>query len=240
MLYSLFIYNTNALFFIYLMDRILLKCNISQQRESTRWFQLHAIVNMWIVYFVYNDVIECLFDPTKSNEMNSSEWGRSFALSLHIYHSLVFTLRREDWYHHITSVFLCAPMCIINNTKAVSFNYFFCTGLPGAIDYSILSLVRTKYISKIKQKKIASYLNTYIRMPGGCTGAYLIFKDAFQPTETHLNRILLAFIIYCNSLYYGNQAIGSFYTTKAENTILKNIENKSKQRNYKYIIDKLI
>ena len=71
MLYSLFIYNTNALFFIYLMDRILLKCNISQQRESTRWFQLHAIVNMWIAYFVYKDVIECLYDPTKSNEINS-------------------------------------------------------------------------------------------------------------------------------------------------------------------------
>ena len=62
------------------------------------------------------------------------------------------------------------------------------------------TLVRTKYISRIKQKQIASYLNTYIRMPGGCIGSYLVFKDAFQPTETLLNRILLAFIIYCNSL----------------------------------------
>lgn len=231
-LYTVLVYNINAFFLIYLIDRILLKCNISQKRESTRWFQLHTIINICIAYSVYEDIVICLYDPTKSNETTITEWGRSFALSLHIYHSIIYKLRREDWYHHIISVFLCAPMCIINNTKAVSFSYFFCTGLPGAIDYATLSLVRTNYITRIKQKQIASYLNTYVRMPGGGLGAYLIFKDAFQPTEIHINRIVLAFLMYLNSFYYGNQAIGSYYKAKTEDIVFKNVENKSKQRNY--------
>ena len=229
------VYNVNAFCIIYILDSLLVKLNISRHRESTRWFQLHAIVNSWVAFFVAPDVIDCLLDPVKSNQITVTEWGRSFALSLHIYHAIFFTLRLEDWYHHIISVFLCSPMCVVNNTKAVSLCYFFCTGLPGAIDYTILSLVRTKYVTRVKQKQIASYLNTYLRMPGGCIGSYLIFKDAFQPTETYINRLFLAFLMYLNSFYYGNQAIGSYYTLKSENAILKNIENKSKQRNYNII-----
>ena len=38
--------------------------------------------------------------------------------------------------------------------------------------------------------------------------------------------------MYLNSFYYGNQAIGSYYKAKTEDIVFKNVENKSKQRNY--------
>ena len=109
-------YNMNAFFIIFLID-LFLKTICYSIKENIRWFQLHSIVNWIIVYFTYNDFIICMKNPNDSTKLIENEWGRSFALSLHIYHCLAFSLRKEDWIHHISSVFISCPMLIINNIK---------------------------------------------------------------------------------------------------------------------------
>ena len=190
-------------------DKILIHINSKHIRESTRWFQLHSIMNCIITWFAYPDVVECLFYPQNSNQISNNNWSRSFALSLHIYHSIVYTLRYEDWMHHILSVFLTAPFCIINNTKNMSVVYFFCTGLPGAIDYFMLNLVRTNYILKKRQKTTCSIINAYLRMPGGCYGGLLLLKDSYHAGVFGIDKAIMALVFYCNSVYYGKQAIES-------------------------------
>lgn len=202
--------NLYCIVIMYQIDALLRYFQPKNQKESIRWFQLHAIINMIITALTASDILECMQDPTRSNDIVETDWPRSLALSLHIYHCLAYTPRIEDWYHHIISVFLCAPMCIMNNTKAIAFNYFFCTGFPGGIDYIMLSLVKTNHVTRMTQKYMASLLNAYIRMPGGCIGAYLIFKDAFQPAGIRIDRIALSMIMYGNSTFYGRQAICSY------------------------------
>jgi len=87
--------------------------------------------------------------------------------------------------------------------------YFFCTGLPGMIDYTVLALVKNGRVMRLTQKKIYSYINPYVRMPGGTFAASLILQDAFQSggDVKHYTCLALATIVFTNSAYYGKQAI---------------------------------
>lgn len=89
----------------------------------------------------------------------------------------------------------------------------FCTGLPGAVDYTVLSLVKAGRMVKKRQKQIASFLNAYIRMPGGVFCAGLLFKDGLKIYSTNiagLELLLLSIMVYGNSCFYGKQAMENY------------------------------
>jgi hypothetical protein len=137
----------------------------------------------------------------------------NIACTLHIYHCLFFKIRFEDWVHHILSCFIFAPTCIKFSSKGLSVFYFFCTGLPGAVDYTVLSLVKAGCMVKKRQKQIASALNAYIRMPGGVFCAGLLFKDGLKIYSTNiagLELLLLSMMVYGNSCFYGKQAMENY------------------------------
>ena len=118
-----------------------------------------------------------------------------------------------DLYHHFISVFLCTPLCYVYNKKGLACYLFFNTGLPGGIDYLLLVLVKNNKIKGLTEKKINSYLNTYIRMPGGLITSYLVYKDAYQYNNSVLitmGMYLLSFIIYMNSAFFGKLAIENY------------------------------
>jgi hypothetical protein len=122
-------------------------------------------------------------------------------------------LRFEDWAHHFLSCFIFAPTCAKFTSKGLSVFYFFCTGLPGAVDYTVLSLVKDGRMAKKSQKRIASSLNAYIRMPGGVFCAGLLFKDGVNIYSTNIAGLELIFIsimIYANSCFYGKQAMENY------------------------------
>ena len=66
----------------------------------------------------------------------------------------------------------CGTLCYILKT-IISFALFFLSGLPGAIDYMLLYLVKTNKINSISEKKIYTFLSAYIRAPG-CTYTLVI------------------------------------------------------------------
>ena len=173
------------------------------------WFQLHSAINFFIAYWSFKDVIECLLDPNTSREIITHKIAGSLAFTLHFYHMFFFKLRLLDWYHHILSVFICTPMALLYTKKGFAFYCFFCTGFPGAIDYALLALIKNNIIAKDIEKRVNSNLNAYIRMPGGVIGSLLIFKDgwiAVTPLEFWSNTSL-AFLVYINTCYFGQQAI---------------------------------
>lgn len=207
LLHFLFI-NVTCFFVIYLFDSLLKKVNC-----KSRWFTLHAITNYMIAVTTFSDVLACIANPLVSVHPMTLDIAGNIACTLHIYHCVLFKIRFEDWMHHILSCFIFTPTCIKFSSKGLSVFYFFCTGLPGAVDYTVLSLVKAGRMVKKRQKQIASSLNAYIRMPGGVFCAGLLFKDGLKIFSTNINGlelILLAIMIYVNSCYYGKQAMENY------------------------------
>ncbi len=200
--------NIACMLVIYLLDGLL-----KRMECKSRWFALHAITNYIIAAITFTDVLACIENPLISSQPMTLEIAGNLACTLHIYHCIFFKIRFEDWMHHILSCFIFAPTCVKFSSKGLSVFYFFCTGLPGAIDYTVLSLVKAGRIVKKRQKQIASSLNAYIRMPGGVFCAGLLFKDGVNIYLTNIagiELILLSIMIYGNSCFYGKQAMENY------------------------------
>ena len=195
----------------------------TNKNTKEQWFQLHAFINACIVYFSYNDVYDCLMNPSVSIQPCSNLFAGSFALMLHGYHSYAYQMTYIDKLHHGISVFLATPLCLLYQTRGISMYYFFGTGLPGGIDYFLLSLVKQKKLDSIKEKKINSYLNTFIRIPGLVLASYLIWKDAIQhPSKIiHYSNRLLALLVFLNGTIFGKMAIENYKERSLENKIHK-------------------
>ena len=204
---SFIFYNITSFFIIFCAHKSLCLFN-----KEAIWFQLHAVINCIVALCSYSDVFACLNDPSKSNEDLSFYLAPCMVLMLHLYHVLFFKLRSTDWVHHVGSCFVCIPMSLNYPKKGMAFYCFFCSGFPGAIDYTLLALYKNNYCPKIVEKKVNAYLNSYIRIPGGIVGSYLIYKDSFfmETSILHYSNIILSFLIYANTCYYGKEAIENY------------------------------
>ena len=183
------------------------KLNISQ---STRWFFLHSIINWFVVYYSINDVGTCLL---KNNECHKITWNDNstkvynYAFLLHIYHCIFFKLNADDYLHHFMMVAICGTLCYMLQSIISSFALFFLSGLPGAIDYMLLYLVKRNKINTLTEKKIYTYLSAYLRAPG-CTITLLIGFNGlidFYYKNEELNfyiLLLTIMIIFWNGQYY--------------------------------------
>jgi hypothetical protein len=172
----------------------------------TRWFQLHSIINIIIVYIIYIDVINLFSNPLKSIRMVDTKLDYYFILWLHVYHIFISKLTFMDVWHHILFVGTGIIPCILfYNTNLIKICSFTLCGLPGAIEYGTLSLVKHNKIKSITQKKIVSYIYNYMRYPitiYSSTLTYISYKQELIKNEN------VYLIIYVNLLLIFN---GSFY-----------------------------
>lgn len=197
-----------AFMLIYVLDKVIINYN-----KNGRWFQLHAVVNIIIACLTFSDVKDCILHPHLSSEIIPLQHSAFLALILHSYHCFMFKIRYDDWIHHISSVFITTPIFIYYPCKGTSFFLFVTTGLPGAIDYIGLAFYKNNMISKYRQKNINWLTNAYLRMPGGAICSFLLFKDSvFNGIYQNVNilKLLLSFVCYSNTSYYGIQAIQNF------------------------------
>lgn len=205
--------------FIYLLDYFLCK----YYTDKARWFQLHSMANLFVCIFCISDIISIFYDVNQSAMPLTDYIGGSFALQVHLYHTLNFPLTTMDKYHHISSVFLCFPPSMIFNKKILSLFYFIGTGLPGGIDYLLLTLVKNGKLDYLKEKKYNSYINAYIRMPGGAICSFLTFSASLN-NDILLERLcgyFLSFIVFTNTAFFGKLAIEN-YVERLENNKIKN------------------
>ena len=205
--------------FIYLLDHLLCK----YYTDKARWFQLHSLSNLFVCIFCISDIISIVYDVNEAAMPLTGYVGGSFALQVHLYHTLNFPLTTMDKYHHISSVFLCFPPSMVFNKKILSLFYFIGTGLPGGIDYLLLTLVKNGKLDYLKEKKYNSYINAYIRMPGGAICSFLTFNASLN-NDILLEKIsgfFLSFIVFVNTAFFGKLAIEN-YVERLENKIKKN------------------
>jgi len=187
-------------FLIYFLDLSIIRLGY-----KGRWFQLHSLINIAVCYLTYDDMIVCFNNPNHSIKKLDNIFYLYIILVTHMYHCVAFKIRFEDWVHHITSVLIPTPIFIIYPIKSISVGCFFTCGLPGAIDYMMLTLQKNDVIQKNIQKMMSTYLNTYIRVPGSIVSVYLLYKDSVI-LDSYLIKCL-ACIVYINACFYGKQSI---------------------------------
>ena len=198
--------------FIYLLDTL-----IKYTKTNSPWFDLHCIVNFLIVIFCFNDVYLCFENPNNSVLImdENTQIASCLCFCLHLYHTIAYKLKPMDVFHHYLFIFIATPLYIIYSYKGSALIYFFNSGLPGGIDYMLLSFVKNKKINYMVEKKVNSYLNSYIRMPGGFITSYIILKDGIYFGDTRLySNIILSGLIFYNSAYFGKLAIENYVERK--------------------------
>ena len=136
--------------------------------------------------------------------------------SFHLYHSLYFKLTKTDIIHHVSTAFLSTPLIITYHRYPTAIvGVWFMSGLPGAIDYFLLWLVKMGYFDSMLEKKIYVWLSVWIRAPGcvvTCTlqlGFYNII-DKLSMVEIMVI-IWDTSIVYLNGIYFMHDTVSKYY-----------------------------
>lgn len=184
------------------------KLYMTEYSQKCRWFLLHALCNLYIMYYSYSNLVICLRNPLYCSitpwDDNST---RAFLMCtfLHLYHCFFFQLSKDDIIHHGMMLFIAGPITYRVNTISSISSLFFLSGLPGFIDYSLLWLFKCFKLNNKIRKYIFVMVNLLIRSPGCLLIAYI------NVLNYTIESLILTIIIYWNSQFYLNQAYESYY-----------------------------
>lgn len=140
------------------------------------YYLLHSVHNGIIVYLTGEEVFYSLTNFNYVLTGNKNLLALEYVFALHLYHLALYwrNFRLDDWLHHILMIGIALPIGWIAESRSLlGYSLFFTTGLPGGIDYILLFLCRNNLLNKRYEKRINSWLNTWIRSPGCISHATL-------------------------------------------------------------------
>ncbi len=146
--------------------------------------------------------------PIKMAEPYSLEWffGQTFPIPVlnvasgHLYHILFFSTTASDIYHHLFFVALMSAMNLIGDYGyARNIIPFVLSGLPGIIEYIIMSLYKFDYLNKRIMRYCVTIMHSLLRLPLSilifCSLFYqIIFNENVTNPIMTLTVIILLFI----------------------------------------------
>lgn len=154
---------------------------LNQVIPEAKYFLVHTITNGIIVYFSYECFFEFFQDPFKSTFCLSgvckNQIPNLLTFSIHIYHMLNYKMKPIDLIHHYPSFIGNIINIVYPSGPLQNYTFMFIMGVPGMIDYGLLTLVKYKKIDKNFEKKINSCLNLYIRSPGLLISSFSLFQS---------------------------------------------------------------
>lgn len=202
------IYFINIAFMILLFDflsiittKIINKNIIINNNPNIRWFFIHSCSNILITYYSADDLINCLINI---NNINDIAWSNNsyntFWISIltHLYHIIFFKLTNDDILHHFTMVLIAGTIGYSQKSIICPAALFFLSGLPGAIDYFCLYLVKLDLMKKEDEKIIYLYLTTFLRSPGTCILSFINIYNNYNNLLPIINSVL----VFWNGQYY--------------------------------------
>lgn len=192
--------------------------------QNVRWFFIHFVINTFITIYGFHDL---KFSLTNISQCVTKEWTNGIELYilvvvLHIYHIMHFKLNKLDWLHHISMAIISAPVIFIYNRKCTAVvGLWFTSGLPGAIDYLLLWLVKMGYYDKELEKKIYIYINVWLRSPG-CIYATILQLNFINYIDIMSYKEILAycwliFILFWNGQFFMHTTLKDYYTSRLRN-----------------------
>ena len=194
--------------------------------RKSRWFQLHSVTNIIIVCIIYNDIIDLFHKPITNIRAVSSHLDCYFIIILHIYHLfIVKELTILDYIHHVIFIgFGVIPCIIVINNNITKIGFFATCGLPGAIEYFGLCLVKHNKMDSLTQKRAMAIIYNYIRCPlciFCISTTYIGYMETDHIDESLFLVLYITFIVYLNGTFYNKLTIENwakhYYNNKYRN-----------------------
>lgn len=215
------IYNKEVTYFIFnqslfIMFDVILSIIIG---TKSRWYQLHVIGNSIVTFNIINSIYNLYRDPYNNYRLLDDHYNSYLILNLHIHHILFFKLNVMDYFHHIVFVLLgIVPTILYINTNQIYFGYIACSGIPGIIEYSVLTLMKNNIITQYKQKKINAFIYNYIRYPmcvyGACTNIIMTRYNKILKKDNIYITIYINILLFLNGTIFNQLTLATYYKTK--------------------------
>ena len=175
---------------------------------STRWFFIHIITNLLVMYLTFSGSIECLKNITICDKThlynNQNTIVFKIAKISHLYHLFLFKISHDELLHHLIMCVISAPIVYTYNYTLIIYPaLFILTGLPGFINYTNLFLVKLGYMKSSRQKIIYFYIDLFFRAPM-CSyigSSQIIYNNASNDIE-YIFRLFLGLCIVWNGQYF--------------------------------------
>ncbi|KAL1510689.1 hypothetical protein AB1Y20_006984 [Prymnesium parvum] len=190
------------------------------RKLRARWMALHFCGNVVVVASSLNDVISAMDNPiTSCVGRSSSELPTHVIIALHAYHLALFECSMSDVVHHVIFVGIIGSVgiCFDMGGPLKNLIAFFICGLPGGLDYLMLTLVKQDLMLPVTEKTWNSRINVWIRSPGLLLCAFCVYQAvrhgpansacAIQP---HIAGFL-ATLLVINGQYYMQRVTGNTY-----------------------------
>lgn len=183
---------------------------------KARWYQLHVLGNSIVTINIFKDTYNLYKDPLNNYKLLTDHFNTNFILAMHIHHILFFKLNFMDYFHHILFVlFGIIPTLIYIKTNQIYFGYIACSGIPGIIEYTLLSLMKNEKISKYKQKQINTFIYNYIRCPmciyGACINLTMLRYNKILRIDNIYLTIYINILLFLNGTIFNQLTIASYY-----------------------------
>ena len=145
--------------------------------DTSRYFLLHTLANAVITASSVQDMLRVLRDPIGSSLGTCNVLPTYMIPCLFAYHLSVFkNVPLEEWQHHLLfGIGLSGPQlrfCVGPVQNALG---FFMCGLPGGIDYAMLTAVKEGLMRSSSEKVWNSRIQVWMRAPGVLLSAYAIY-----------------------------------------------------------------
>ena len=185
---------------------------------KARWFQLHSLINFFIVIYIFKDYLKIIIDPINGYLNLNNHFASYLILNLHLFHLITFkNLGFYDYFHHTIFVALgVLPTIFFIKTNQCYLGYIPCIGIPGVIEYSILSLYKNNKISLITQKKINSINYNYFRFPLCIIGATYNFINYNNGNliDNFYMTLYINILLFFNGSLFNYLTLGSYFEKK--------------------------
>ncbi len=186
--------------------------------KAARWFFLHIWINLIVVITGFSDVWFCLSKP---NECFTNQWLSTIpyviGVSGHIYHVIAFSnVKTDDYIHHILMVPIAGGLvhAFLRN-PGTNLILFGITGLPGGLDYVLLTLAKTGYIDPIIEKRCNVIIQVWMRMPILLFGVSLLYPQIINGSVS-IWASAAGLLVVWNAIHYMHDTIFNFYTKHYE------------------------
>mgnify|MGYP007078086960 CR=1 FL=1 len=187
---------------------------------KARWMALHTLANVVVCIFSAADSLRAADDPSNSCMGHvSSDIATQQIVALHLYHLALFECTRDDWAHHALFVGVIGGFGLSFDAGGPLRNLiaFFMCGLPGGLDYMMLTLVKHDVISPLTEKTWNTRINVWIRSPGLLLAAFCIYQAARNGPPSSGCAIhpyiagALGALCVANGQYYMQRVTGNTY-----------------------------
>jgi hypothetical protein len=181
-----------------------------------RYFALHTAINTACVCFAWRDFVSTLTfaNPFESNScaLKGTSCANKFAMDLtmgiHLWHSLAYSLKPIDWVHHIPAHAVCLIGICLAWGPVLNFSIMALMGVPGGIDYGLLTATKLGMLHPSVEKNINQSLNVWLRCPIAVVSAFLMFfgaivnPDHFTGTGHRVGHALIGVHHFWNGLFF--------------------------------------